>query len=618
MKANQFLERLQGVKKSGAGWQAKCPGHDDRNASLSIREGDGGKVLIHCHAGCTAEAVAAAAGVRMVDLFPDARPASNGKGKIVAEYDYRDESGTLLFQVCRFEPKDFRQRKPDGKGGWLWKLGDCRRVLFRLPEITRAIQRGNFVFVCEGEKDCLAMAKHGMEATCNAGGAESKPDGSKWLASYNGTLRGADVAIIADKDTPGRLHAQIVAGHLRPVAKSVRVLELPDVNGKPVKDAADFFDAGGTAEQIGELVDSAPDWTPPVGNSSTCGVEHVETAAPETDAAPTLRALPAFDDAATLAAETLPTPPAIIEGLLRRGEKAVLGGASKSFKSWASLDIAIAVSHGVPWLGRAVAPGNALVVNLELPRWCLRKRVLDVAAARSLRLEPGRLILWTLRGVRVTAEQLRLTIAERKPENLALVIIDPAYKLLDGRDENSACDIGNLLANFEGIAADTGAAILIPAHFAKGNASHKESQDRISGSGVFARDPDSIITLTRHETDDAFTLEATLRTFPPVSPFVIRWTHPVFTVDTALDPARLKKAKPGPSAKFTSDKLLSLLPVGGLSKPDWRKKSEKTMGISRSKFYALSAELETTGKVKCSDNDLCLPVTQETQKPYAD
>ena len=199
----------------------------------------------------------------------NAKPTFTGKPQIVATYDYTDEKYQLLYQVVRFSPKSFMQRRPDGNGGWIWKVKGVRRVVFGLPEIRAAILSGNRVFICEGEKDCLAMAKRGLEATCNAGGAELKSGGSKWLADYDETFRGADVAIISDKDATGRQHAQVVAGHLCPVAKSVRVIELPDVDGKPVKDAFDFFAAGGTAEQIGQLVNSTPLWIPTAPVAST-------------------------------------------------------------------------------------------------------------------------------------------------------------------------------------------------------------------------------------------------------------------------------------------------------------------------------------------------------------
>ena len=109
---------------------------------------------------------------------------------IVATYDYADESGAPLFQVVRLVPKDFRQRRPNGTGGWTWRLGKTRRVLYRLPELREAVAGERLVIVVEGEKDADNLLKLGFTATCNAGGA------NKWRAEYNESLRDADVVII--------------------------------------------------------------------------------------------------------------------------------------------------------------------------------------------------------------------------------------------------------------------------------------------------------------------------------------------------------------------------------------------------------------------------------------
>ena len=240
---------------------AKCPAHEDGNASLSIKH-TGEKTLLHCFAGCTTDAVCGALGIKVGDLFSKPAPATAPAPKrLVASYDYTDETGALLYQVLRYDPKDFRQRKPDGNGGWLWSIGDTRRVLFRLPDVAMAVDQGETVFVVEGEKDALALAKIGLCATCNCGGAESSPTGKKWLPAYTQDLGGASVVILPDRDAPGRLHGQIVAGHLHGRAASVRIVELPDHNGRPVKDAADFVAAGGTADDITGLVESAPLFT---------------------------------------------------------------------------------------------------------------------------------------------------------------------------------------------------------------------------------------------------------------------------------------------------------------------------------------------------------------------
>jgi hypothetical protein len=263
MNLNEVASRLEGVKKSGDGFMARCPAHDDGAASLSLAEGDGGKVLVKCFAGCATEDVLKARGLKMADLFPDSDKRNGngharGNGKIVATYDYQNEAGKLLFQVVRYEPKDFRQRRPDltAPGGWDWSTKGTCKVLFRLPEVAEAAAQGWRVVLAEGEKDVLALVKHGFTATCNPGGA------GKWLDYYTTTLRGANVTIIADKDKPGRDHAALVAAKLQAVTASVKIIECPDVGGRAVKDAADYFAAGGTDNVLTLLMNAAPEWQP--------------------------------------------------------------------------------------------------------------------------------------------------------------------------------------------------------------------------------------------------------------------------------------------------------------------------------------------------------------------
>jgi DNA primase len=258
MEITALLPRLQGVKKTGSGWMARCPAHDDRTASLSISEGSNGRTLLHCHAGCTVESICAKLDLTLADLFPP-KDTRNGK-RIAATYDYHDRNGKLVFQVVRFEPKDFRQRKPDATApdGWTWNTKGVDKVLFRLPEILHDIAGGKILFAAEGEKDALVLAELGISATTNPGGA------GKWREDYSETLRGCDCVVIADKDKAGREHAAQVATSLHGKAKSVRVIELPDVDGKPVKDAADYFNAGATVEDFIAQVDNATEWTPAI------------------------------------------------------------------------------------------------------------------------------------------------------------------------------------------------------------------------------------------------------------------------------------------------------------------------------------------------------------------
>lgn len=176
------------------------------------------------------------------------------RSRIVATYDYTDERGRLLFQVVRKEPKAFLQRKPDGDGGWIWKLGKMQRVPYRLHEFAKADAKRT-VFIVEGEKDANALALRGQLATCNPGGA------GKWSAVdavARKVLADRPVCIVADADGPGRQHAQHVAQALADVASDVRVIEMPDEH----KDVAAYLEAGGTVDEIMAMFFAGPEWKP--------------------------------------------------------------------------------------------------------------------------------------------------------------------------------------------------------------------------------------------------------------------------------------------------------------------------------------------------------------------
>jgi hypothetical protein len=163
----QTLVRALKARRTGANWMARCPAHDDRNPSLSISE-EGGKVLLHCFAGCAQRSVIDA--LMAVDLWESNQRSPKPRPRIVATYDYTDEGGILLYQVCRTESKDFPQRYPDDRGSWIWKKHP-RQVLYHLPEVLEA----PIVFVVEGEKDVETLRQHGFVATTNAGGAKTRP-----------------------------------------------------------------------------------------------------------------------------------------------------------------------------------------------------------------------------------------------------------------------------------------------------------------------------------------------------------------------------------------------------------------------------------------------------------
>jgi len=281
MTLNEVLALLPDAKQTGDGYKARCPAHDDKTPSLSITQGDRG-VVLHCFAGCSPEAVCSALGITTRDLFtePDngghkppkrtprprtpqrhdatddaaAAAEKDEPSRIVGTYDYTDADGELLYQVVRYEPKDFRQRRPDGNGGWVWNLDSVQRVVFRLPELIAADPV--VVFVVEGEKDVHTAESLGFSSTCAAGGA--------WKEVDDSILDNRHIVIIADADTPGRKKAQAIAGRLHGRAASVCVFEMPDGH-KDLTAWVEGMDAR-TPEELASalmhMADAAPAWTP--------------------------------------------------------------------------------------------------------------------------------------------------------------------------------------------------------------------------------------------------------------------------------------------------------------------------------------------------------------------
>ncbi len=259
------------------------------------------------------------------------------------------------------------------------------------------------------------------------------------------------------------------------------------------------------------------------------------------------RLLPPIEDVTMMTFDELPAMPAeVVKGLLHRTTKAVIGGSSKGKKTWALIDLAVSVACGREWWGFGTVPGKVVYVNFEIPRAFFARRVQAVEEVKGCRVKPGMLSVWTLRGhAKPIAELVGDMLAElERMEGLALLVVDPIYKFFEGLDENKAGDASFVLNRLEQICVKVGCALAFGAHYSKGNQAAKEAIDRIGGSGVFARDPDTILTMTAHQEEGAFTVDATLRNLAPIEHFVIRWDYPLFTRDASLDPEDLKRAKP--------------------------------------------------------------------------
>ena len=261
--------------------------------------------------------------------------------------------------------------------------------------------------------------------------------------------------------------------------------------------------------------------------------------------------------ASDFCAEDEPDPPQLIEGILFQGAKMIIAGPSKSRKTWNLTDLAIAVSLGAPWCGFPTKASTVLYVNLEIAKFSYRKRIRMICNGRGF--EPSslsRFHVWNRRGkeneIVGLAAQLRAMTARTGAD---LLIIDPIYKTYGDREENSNTEMAQVLNELEKLAQDTGAAVLIAAHFPKGNLSGRDAIDRIAGASVFGRDPDSLLIMTPHEQADAYTVTSVLRDLPSPDEFVIQWAGMGFR-RIGADPKAIKgneaEAKPPRAISFAS------------------------------------------------------------------
>jgi hypothetical protein len=230
---------------------ARCPFHDDQTPSFSFNVKKSAFKCQACSESGGWKKLALKLGITLAQRKPGRPPKAKAEPRIIATYDYQNTHGTLLFQTVRFDPKDFRQRRPDGAGNWIWNLDGVRRVLYRTPDLVDPTILDAVVYVVEGEKDVETLRSHGLVATCNPLGAGT----GKWLPEYTEQLRGRHVVIIPDADEIGRKHADAVSASLFSVAASVAVLELPD--SLQHGDVTDWLADNHTVEQLVALANAA-------------------------------------------------------------------------------------------------------------------------------------------------------------------------------------------------------------------------------------------------------------------------------------------------------------------------------------------------------------------------
>ena len=245
-----FNAIISKTKAKGRGNQYKgvCPGHDDQKASLSIKYDTTG-IAIYCQAGCQFKNIIPLLGFSPRDCFPmNAAPDYKPRKREVCRYDYVDSNSNLLYQIVRFDPKDFRPVRPggNGKGSEIWDLQGVERVPYHLPKLLRAIANNQIILFVEGEKDADAAIKLGFNATTIVGGA------GKWRPEYRMHFKDANLVLLPDNDEPGRRGMDLIAKALNGSAKRIRILNLPNL--PPKGDLSDWIDQRHTAGELQELI----------------------------------------------------------------------------------------------------------------------------------------------------------------------------------------------------------------------------------------------------------------------------------------------------------------------------------------------------------------------------
>ncbi len=301
-------------------------------------------------------------------------------GREADYYDYLDEAGNFLYQVVRYDPKTFRQRRRDGNGGWIWDLDGVRRVPYRLTELTEALAQDNTVFIVEGEKDVNNMLANGLRATCNAMGAGS------WTDSLNGFFGGADVVIIADNDPqakngkgellyhqdgrpkrPGQDHAHAVAKALTENnTRRVRLLDLGKVWAQcPEKgDISDWFEAGFKTDDLWPIVERLPDWSPPAAE-----IAPLQTR-----------------DVSDWEGKEPPDRDWIVKNRIINRNVTMLAGDGAAGKTTVALQLCVCVASGMPdWLhGLVDRPGPVLFFSAEEDEDEVWRRLKDIVTHHGL------------------------------------------------------------------------------------------------------------------------------------------------------------------------------------------------------------------------------------------
>lgn len=446
----RFLGKLDGVRANGNNWSARCPcRNDDNNPSLSIGQGDDGRVLVTCHRGipCDVDEICESVGLTVAELMPPKQEKKPRKLTLVASYDYRDEEGNLIFQKQRLVDeegkKTFVQRRVDPETGeWVKNLDGVDKVLYNLPRVKSARENKETVWVVEGEKDVDTLSQLKIPATTMPGGA------GKWLDIHTAPLAGMNVIVVADNDDAGKKHATEVAQRLTEAGCTVS-LRISRVKAKA--DVSDHLDAGLTLEDLEEF--SPSDET----------IEAVDVFGPLLKKLTDLFAKDNISDdtklykAELLLSDVLPSSDGVknsgrlvewstfvnesvdesydwlIPNVLERGERVMVVAAEGVGKTMLARQVALCCAAGLhPFKFTNMKPVRTLMIDLENPERIIRRTSKSIFGATlhyGHKQNPDAHLLIKPDGIDLLKKSDRLMIEDKleqvKPD---IVFLGPVYK----------------------------------------------------------------------------------------------------------------------------------------------------------------------------------------------
>ena len=436
-------------------------------------------------------------------FFPPENTPKTASNQAEQAYRYTNAKGKVVFETVRYYKngeKLFYQRRPSANGTYEKGLGQGANrvalVLYRLPELTKAIAQKQEIFIVEGEKDVETLMGLGLVATCNPMGA------GKWRKEFNSMLCDAHVVILPDNDEPGKAHGDTVARHLHDVAASVRVVELPNLPHKG--DVSDWIAQGNTKKQLLKITSETPFYEPNLHSPIHSALLPANT--PANDAVPPIQPL-RIQSLATILATELPPLVPIVNNLIFEGTLNILAARPKQGKSWLALAMSIAVSSGNNFMDKfSTTAHDVLYCDLESSQRRIKQR-----AGIILANEPPELQQRNFGGLHITTsiprmdrggfEALQQTLRENR--RIKLVIIDTWARFWGTRrGVNAYSEDYDEGAKLQELAKELNIAILVVHHTKK--ASEDYALDELSGTTGITAAADTILMLRRKGENTVF------------------------------------------------------------------------------------------------------------------